>query len=74
MEPEPHTGEVEEDQLIDEVFQYITTREYPDECKEGRKRVIRRKAKQFEVDNGDLMYRHKRKGRVSLNIVIDSGS
>ncbi len=57
MEPE-HEPDTGEDQLVDEVFQYmyITTRKYPDYCKEGRRRVIRRKAKQFEVDNSDLMY------------------
>ncbi len=58
MEPEPDTGE---DQLMDEVFQYITTMQgfvvdlaidisssIDPDCKEGRKRVIRTKAKQFE--------------------------
>ena len=62
MELELHTGEEE---LIEEVFHYVTTKEYPDDCKEGRKRVIRRKAKQFVVNNGDFMYKHKRKDRVS---------
>ncbi len=74
MELELHTGEEE---LIEEVFHYVTTKEYPDNCKEGRKRVIRRKAKQFVVNNGDFMYKHKRKDRVSWCIcnaaIIRSG-
>ncbi len=68
MELELHTGEEE---LIEEVFHYVTTKECPDDCKEGRKRVIRRKAKQFVVNNGDFMYKHKRKDRVSWCICND---
>ncbi len=61
MEPEPDTGE---DQLIDEVLQYITTRDSYSTliCKEGRKRVIRTKAKQFEEITLDIMNVHIQAG------------
>ncbi len=51
MEPE-HEPDTGEDQVVDEVFQYITTLIIALKSEEGKKR---RKAKQFEVDNGDLM-------------------
>lgn len=47
-------SEANSDQLIEEVFQYQTTREYPVGCEEGRKRVIRRKAKTFQVHSLDF--------------------
>ena len=37
---------------------------YPPGCTENRKRVIRTKAKKFELRDGELFYKQKQKGKV----------
>ena len=49
--------EVEDDELIDQVFSYLVSNVYPDDSSEYKKRVIRKKAKKFLVIKGELFYR-----------------
>ena len=48
------------DRLLDEAVLYIVEKHYPDEATENRKRIIRRKAKKFEIQDGELYYRDNR--------------
>ena len=57
-------GEVEED-LVEDVYIYVTEQRYRDGATENRKRAIRNKAKKFEVRNGELFYKKVKRGRGS---------
>ena len=50
-------------QLIEEAFTYRMCGIYPEEATDrgNRKRVIRKKALKFEVENGELLYKMKHK-------------
>ena len=48
-----------EDQLLEGVVHYISTGEYPSGCSENQKRSIRRKAKKFQIKDGELFYMNK---------------
>ena len=50
--------EVKDDKLIDQVFSYLVSNEYPDDASEYKKRVIRKKTKNFLVIKAELFYRH----------------
>jgi len=54
-----------ETDLVEQAYQYLSTRSYPTGCSDNRKRVIRKKAKRFEVRDGELYYKKKVKGKVS---------
>ncbi len=43
-----------EDNLLDAVYNYINEVRYPVEASADKKRSVRRKAKKFAVENGDL--------------------
>ena len=47
--------------LVEQTVEYIRNKCYPDGTNESRKRVIRKKAKRFEVRDGVLLYKHTRK-------------
>ena len=55
----------EEDDLVELAFRHVTNQGYPEGCSNVRKRMIRRKAKKFEVVGGGLFHKHKIKGKVS---------
>lgn len=50
-------AELDSDELIEEVYLYITANQYPEEASESRKRAIRKKAKKFIVKDGELYYK-----------------
>ena len=54
-----------EKDLVELAYQYISTKSYPPGCPESKKRIIRKKAKRFEVRDGELCYKKKVKGKVS---------
>ena len=54
----------EENDLIDDVHQYLTSSKYSDQCSEIRKKSIRQKSKKFEVKDGVLHIRKKCKNKV----------
>ena len=43
--------------LLEEAFTYRTKGKYPEGVSENRKRVIRKKANEFEVKDGELYYK-----------------
>ena len=53
------------EELVEEAYTYLTEKTYPDGCSETRKRVIRKKAAKFEVNDGELFYKQKQKGKVN---------
>ena len=55
--------------LVHDVFQYLKDGKYPDSCTLSHKRIIRRKAKRFELSDGVLFYKQKRKNQVMSNIL-----
>ena len=57
-------SEERDQELVEQAYSYITTSTYPPECTENRKRVIRKKAKKFELKDGELYYKQKQKGKV----------
>ena len=60
--------EVERDmQLLEEVYMYLTDKKYPPGCSDTRKRVIRKKAQKFELNNGELFYKQQKKGKVCFD-------
>ena len=56
--------EVEEVNLVDAAYLYITESKYPRECKESRKRAIRKKAHMFVVRDGVMYFKKKKKDKV----------
>ena len=60
------TENTDDEVLVKDAYTYITRKVYPEGCSVNRKRVIRNKALKFEVAvSGELLYRHKQKGKVS---------
>ena len=55
-------------QLLEGAFMYKTQKIYPDGVGESRKRIIRKKAVKFVVENGELTYKMKKKGKVYISI------
>eukprot|EP00731_Ephydatia_muelleri_P039124 Em1130g1a len=52
------------DDLIRDVFTYLSTNKYPEASSSSRKRVIRKKALKFFIStSGELMYKQKLKGK-----------
>ena len=50
---------------------YLLGGKYPDRCKsKSEKRIFRRRARQFVVNNGQLFYQRKTNGRGSLSITL----
>ena len=50
---------------------YLLSRKYPDQCKsKSEKRIFRRRALQFVVNDGELFYQRKTNGRGSLSITL----
>ena len=57
------------DDLVQEVYSYLTAKWYPDGVSEGKKRVIRKNATKFMIsDNGELLYKHKKKKKVAYYV------
>ena len=57
-------SEERDQELVEQAYSYITTSTYPPECTENRKKVICKKAKKFELEDGELYYKQKQKGKV----------
>ena len=55
-------------QLLEEAFMYKTQKIYLDGVGESRNRIIRKKAAKFVVENGELKYKMKKKGKVYISI------
>ncbi|KAL5497492.1 hypothetical protein EMCRGX_G013967 [Ephydatia muelleri] len=54
------------DDLIRDVFTYLSTNKYPEASSSSRKRVIRKKALKFFIStSGELMYKQKLKGKMN---------
>ena len=50
-----------EQQLLDDAVLYLQENQYRDDCTKNEKRCIRRKAKKFMLQDGDLLYTKKDK-------------
>ena len=57
-------SEERDQELVEQAYAYLTTSTYPSGCTENRKRVVRKKAKKFELKDGELYYKQKQKGKV----------
>ena len=53
-----------EQQLLDDAVLYLQENRYRDDCTKNEKRCIRRKAKKFMLQDGDLLYTKKDKTKV----------
>lgn len=51
--------ERDEQQLIEDAVLYLQENRYRDDCTKNEKRSIRRKAKRFMLQDGDLLYTKK---------------
>ena len=49
---------------IEEAYVYLTSKKYPNGCSDNRKRIIRKKSQKFLIENGELFYKQKQKGKV----------
>ena len=58
--------QAEENDLVEDVYIYLTEGKYPVDCAANRKRVIRRKAEKFRVRNGELFYIKKKSRKVNV--------
>ena len=56
--------EERDQELVEQAYIYLTSTTYPPGCDENRKRVIRKKAKKFELKDGELYYKQKQKSKV----------
>ena len=59
-----------EQQLLDDAVLYMQENQYRDGCTKNEKRCIRRKAKKFVLQGGDLLYIKKDKTKVCQLIAI----
>ena len=57
-------AEERDQELVEQAYVYLTSTTYPPGCDENRKRVIRKKAKKFELKDGELYYKQKQKRKV----------
>ena len=61
---EDHPEDLPKDNdLVEDVYQYLTHRMYPALATNNQKRVIRNKAKKFSVRDGELYYINVKRGR-----------
>lgn len=44
----------------------MTTKKYLNGCTEYRKRTISKRSTNFQIDNGELYYKQKQKGKVGF--------
>ena len=49
-------SEERDQKLVEQAYSYLTTSTYPPETTENKKRVIRKKAKKFDLKDGELYY------------------
>ena len=49
--------------LIEKAYVYLTEKRYPDDCEKNEKRIIRKKAQKFVVQDGELQYKKSVRGR-----------
>ena len=52
MEEEDYSQK--EVQLVEEAYVYMTTKKYPNECTENRKRTIRKKSLKFHIESQQM--------------------
>lgn len=53
--------------LVESAYLYLTEKRYPNGCKGTRKRSIRKKASKFVVQNGEMFFKKKKKGKVLIS-------
>ena len=51
-------------ELVEEAYVYLTSKKYPNGRSDDRKRIIRKKSQKFPIENGELFYKQKQKGKV----------
>lgn len=49
--------------LLEDVFEYLTEKKYRDGLNQNQKRVVRRKAGNFHLDDGQMIFKRKQRGR-----------
>ena len=64
----------EEEKLLDDTVLYLRENRYRDDCTKNEKRCIRRKAKRFLLQDGDLLYTKKDNTKVYILEAIYFGS
>ena len=69
MEGEENCAE-KEVQLVEEAYVYLTSKKYPTECTENRKRTIRKKSLKFHIEDGEMYYKQKQKGKVGFSTLV----
>ena len=60
----------QEDELLDKVYLYLTEKRYAGGTTENVKRIIRKKASNFVVMNGEMYLNKKRKGKVAIKCIL----
>ena len=59
---------VEDIDLVDSAFLYLTQFQYPNGCSDARKRAIRKKAGMFIIRDGVMFFKKKKKGKVMMKV------
>ena len=59
---------VEDIDLVDSAFLYLTQFQYPNGCSDARKRAIRKKAGMFIIWDGEMFFKKKKKGKVMMKV------
>ena len=59
---------VEDIDLVDSAFLYLTQFQYPNGCSDARKRAIRKKAGMFVIRDGVMFFKKKKKGKVMMKV------
>ena len=72
MDLDVQDKEDRDQELLEQAFTYITCFQYPPECTENRKRVIRKKSKKFVQKDGVFYYKQTVKGKVQCTILVCS--
>ena len=56
--------------LLENVFIYLTEGRYQEEMSANQKRVIRKKAANFEIENGEMIFKKKCRGKDEVSLCI----
>ena len=69
-EEDNHCGDVtdeSETDLLEDVYLYLTKKQYHEGITQNQKRLIRRKATNFHTADGEMMFSKKKKGKNELH-------
>ena len=53
----------DDNDLLEDVYHYLTEKQYKDGLNQNQKRVIRKKANNFYIADGEMIFKKKQRGK-----------